>query len=140
MKAVKKVMEMLSSFLNMQDFVRAAYMFGSVAEGRQGPMSDIDVAVFMDKKLGKKERSKKKIFLINKICSILKTDNVDLVVMNDASLLLNYNIIKQGKVLKTGKERVFLETRLMCDYLDRKFYDDMYARASLDRVAREGIA
>lgn len=139
MKTAGKRVEKLRNFLNRQAFVSVAYIFGSLAQGRGGPLSDIDIAVFMDKKLSKKERSKKEIFLINEISSILNTDNFDLVVMNDAPLLLNYNIIKTGKILKSGKERVALETKLMSDYLDRKFYDEMYTRLSLNRTAKEGI-
>jgi len=37
--------------------------------------------------------------LINSISSILKTDKLDVVVMNKAPLLLNYNIIKEGRIL-----------------------------------------
>jgi len=137
---MKMLMQKLINFMKKQDFVSVAYVFGSTAEGRRGPLSDIDIAVLMKKKLNKKERNKKKMFLIGGISSILKTDNFDLVVMNDAPLLLKHNIIKTGRVLKTGMERTALETVIMSEYLDRKFYDDMYARLSLEKMSKEGIA
>jgi len=140
MKAIGREMKKLSSFLKKRDFVRVAYVFGSVAEGKAGPLSDIDIAVLMDKKLDKKERNEKKIFLIGKISSILKTDNFDFIVMNDVPMLMKFNIIKTGKVLKSGRERVAMETRIMSEYLDRKFYDDMYTKLSLERMSKEGIA
>jgi len=130
----------LKGFLKKQDFVSVAYIFGSAAEGKQGPLSDIDIAVLMDKTLNKKERDRKKIFLIGKISSILKTDNFDLVVMNDAPMLMKYSIIKTGRLLRSGRERVAMETDIMSEYLDRKFYDEMYARMSLERISKEGIA
>ena len=139
-RSMEKTMQKLRNFLKKQDFVSVAYIFGSVAEDRQGPLSDIDIAVLLNKKLNKRERSRKKLFLIGEISSILKTDNFDLVVMNDAPMLLKYNIIKTGRILKPGRERVAMEARLISEYLDRKFYDDMYARLSLERMSKEGIA
>jgi predicted nucleotidyltransferase len=134
-EGLKKV----KAFLGKQDFVRVAYIFGSYAEGRQGPLSDLDFAVLLDNSLSKSEISKKKMFLINGISSVLRNDNFDLVIMNDARLLMRYNIIKQGKVLKSGRERIPMEARIMCDYLDRKYYEDMHANLTLERISREGI-
>jgi len=133
------IVKKLESVFDRHDFVRVAYLFGSAAQGKAGPLSDVDVGVFMDKRLDKKKMNRKKLMLVNEISDALNTDNFDLVVMNDAPLLLNYNIIKNGRVLKPGKERVQLETSLMSRYLDRKFYDDMYIRLSLDRISKEGL-
>lgn len=126
-------------FLKRQGFVRLAYVFGSRAEGRAGPLSDTDIAVLFKEGMGRKEMSAKKLQLINRISSMLKTDNFDLVVMNDAPLSMRSNIIKHGVLLKDGGERVTFETRTMSDYLDRKYYDDMYAEMSVKRIAKEGI-
>ncbi|MBU0530234.1 MAG: nucleotidyltransferase domain-containing protein [Nanoarchaeota archaeon] len=139
MKLSRKHIERLRKLFSKHDFVRVAYIFGSAAEDRQGPLSDIDIAVFMDKGISERKVNERKMMLINEISSVLETDKFDLVVMNDAPLLMNYNIIKNGKVLKSGRERILLETSLMSRYLDRKFYDDMYTRLSLARIAKEGI-
>jgi len=47
----KKVVE----FLSKQKHVKLAYLFGSVAEGKEGKLSDVDLAVFLDESLNKKE-------------------------------------------------------------------------------------
>ncbi len=132
-------MENLKKFLRKKKYVRAAYLFGSMAERRGSQLSDIDIAAFIDDRLGRAERNRRKILLINAISSILKTDRIDLVIMNDSPLMLNYNIVKTGKVLKSGTERVMLETAIMSEYLDRKYYDDLYIKASLARISRMGI-
>lgn len=43
-------------FLSKQERVELAYLFGSVAGGNAGKLSDIDLAVFLDESLSKKER------------------------------------------------------------------------------------
>jgi predicted nucleotidyltransferase len=48
----KRVVE----FLSPQKRVKLAYLFGSVAEGKEGKLSDVDLAVFLDESLSKKER------------------------------------------------------------------------------------
>ena len=35
-------------YLNSLEIVQFAYLFGSMASGRTGPMSDVDIAVFLD--------------------------------------------------------------------------------------------
>jgi predicted nucleotidyltransferase len=136
---ISKNLENLKAFLGRQDFVRVAYIFGSFAEGRQGPLSDMDFAVLLDKSLNRKEMARKKMILLNGISSIMHTDNFDIVIMNEASTLMNFNIINQGKVLKAGRERVPLEMHVMSDYLDRKYYEDLNASITLERISREGI-
>ncbi|MFQ6061249.1 MAG: nucleotidyltransferase domain-containing protein [Thermoplasmata archaeon] len=131
----------LKDFLKRKDYVEVAYLFGSEARGREGPLSDIDIAVFLKESLSPKERYKKKLHLISEISSILKRNDVNLVVINDSPLLLAFNIIKEGSVLKCKKEslRVLLETRIMSRYLDRKFFEDKYVREGMRRIAEKGI-
>jgi len=94
-KMEKKVVE----YLSKQERVKLAYLFGSVAEGKEGKLSDIDLAVFLDESLSKKERFDLQLKLMSEMSSILKTDKVDLIVMNDAPLSLNYEIIKANHPL-----------------------------------------
>ena len=91
--------EEVKGFIEKQECIRVAYPFGSHAEGRVGPLSDIDIAVLLDERLDNQERLDLKLRLINGISSILKTDKLDIVVMNNAPLLLNYNILQKGRVL-----------------------------------------
>ncbi|HJH27442.1 MAG TPA: hypothetical protein C5S37_11955 [Methanophagales archaeon] len=68
----KRVVE----FLSKQKRVKLAYLFGSVAEGKEGKLSDVDLAVFPDESLGKKERFNLQLKLISELTSIIKTDKV----------------------------------------------------------------
>ena len=133
--------EEVKAFIKRQERVRVAYLFGSYAKGKLGPLSDLDIAVLLDGCLDKRESFDLRLRLINGISSILKTDKLDVVVMNNAPLLLNYNIISEGRVLdsKDELERVMFETRILSRYLDRKYYDERHVKMGMKRIAERGI-
>ena len=132
----KRVVE----FLSKQKRVKLAYLFGSVAEGKEGKLSDVDLAVFLDESLSKKERFNLQLKLISELTSILKTDRIDLTVMNNAPLLLKYNIIKHGKILKGDKEtKIKVESGILSDYLDMKYYIDRHTNLAINRIAKRGL-
>ncbi|NMX21371.1 nucleotidyltransferase [ANME-1 cluster archaeon GoMg4] len=135
-KMEKKVVE----FLSKQKRVKLAYLFGSVAKGKEGKLSDIDLAFFLDESLSKKEGFHLQLKLILELTSILKTDKVDLTVMNNAPLLLNYNIIKHGKILKDDIEtKIRVESGILSDYLDMKYYIDRHTNLAIKRIAKRGL-
>ena len=133
----KRVVE----FLSKQERVKLAYLFGSVAEGKEGKLSDVDLAVFLDESLSKLERFRLQLKLISELTSILKTDRIDLVIMNDAPLTLNYEIIKANHPLLVRDEgqKIDFEHRILSCYLDRRYYDKRWAAEFLKKVAERGI-
>jgi predicted nucleotidyltransferase len=133
----KKIVE----FLSEQDNVDLAYLFGSVAEGKEGTLSDIDLAVLLDESLNKTEMFDLQLSLISELVSILRTDKVDLIVMNDASLSLNYEIIRANHPLlaKDEGKRIDFEHGVMSRYLDRRFYEKRWASEFLKKVSERGI-
>ena len=128
-------------FLSKQEHVKLAYLFGSVAEGKQERLSDVDLAVFLDESLSKNERFNLQLKLISDLTGILKTDRVDLVIMNDASLSLNYEIIKANHPLLVREEekKIDLEHGILSRYLDRRYYEKRWAAEFLKKVAERGI-
>ena len=130
----------LLEFLNGQGYIKLAYLFGSVAEGKKGKLSDVDIAVFLDESLNKKEIINLQLKGISGLTSILKTDRVDLSVMNNAPLLLKYNIIRYGKILKDDKEtKIKVESGILSDYLDMKYYIDRHTNLAIKRIAKVGL-
>ena len=128
-------------FLNKQKHVKLAYLFGSVAEGKEGKLSDVDIAVFLDESLSKPERFNLQLKLISGLTSILKTDRVDLVIMNDAPLSLNYEIIKANHplVVRNKREKIEFEHGILFRYLDRRYYEKRWTSEFLKKVAERGI-
>jgi len=130
----------LLEFIRGQEYIKLAYLFGSVAKGKEGKLSDVDIAIFFDESLSKKEIFNLQLKLMSELTSILKTDKIDLIVMNNAPLLLKYNIIKHGKILKDEIEtKVMVESRILSDYLDMKYYIDRHTNLAIKRIAKVGL-
>lgn len=67
--------------------------------------SDWDIAFYI---LPGKDVFEKKLNLVEKITSILKTDGVDNVILNEAAPVLCYQVLKTGKLLFSKDEKVRL--------------------------------
>ncbi|MBI5328823.1 MAG: nucleotidyltransferase domain-containing protein [Deltaproteobacteria bacterium] len=81
------------------DRVVFAYLFGSAAKGETTPLSDIDIAVFINPKF-KDTFFDIRLSLYSEICRALKTNNVDMVLLNTAgNLMLLGDIIRNGIVI-----------------------------------------
>ncbi len=137
----KEVIAKLKKFLEEFEEVKLAYLFGSLAMGKTGKLSDIDIAVLLDDELTPKQRLEIEMELISRISKLLKTEKIDLVVMNEAPLLLKYNIIKSGIVLKSADEalRIRKEAEIISRYLDRKHSEERRAKETIRRIARQGL-
>jgi predicted nucleotidyltransferase len=96
--------------------VKLAYIFGSCARGDTGPLSDVDVAVFLDSRV---DPFAFRLRLMETLSRALRTEHLDLVILNDASPVLRYEVVREGRVIKEDKAaRVEFETRALAEYLD----------------------
>jgi len=130
----------LREFFSRIDNVPLAYLFGSIVRGEASSLSDIDIAVLFKDNLLEKEAFDFQLKLIGDLMSLLKTNNVDLVVLNDSPLLLTYNVIRNGIILKSNEPlRVRFETKIMSRYLDEQYHIKRHARESLKRIAESGF-
>jgi len=114
-----KVVKAILAAVKKYPAVKLAYLFGSRAAGNHGTTSDYDIAIYADG-LDKKKRFDLKLKLIADLSRLLKTDAIDLVMLNDAqSPELKYNIIRNG-ILVCDREpfRVILEPRILNEYFD----------------------
>ena len=89
------ISEISQTVLSAQNEVVFAYLFGSQAFGRPTPYSDIDVAVY----LNCTPDGEKRLEIIGNLVDALKSDDVDLVILNKAPLPLKFRIIKSGRLL-----------------------------------------
>lgn len=131
----------LLEFLDKQEYVKLAYLFGSVAGGKSGKLSDVDIAVFLDESLKRRDMFNLQLKLISELTSILKTDKLDLVIMNDAPLTLNYEIIKANCTIlvRDEEKKIDFEHGILSSYLDRRYYEKRWASEFLKKVAEGGI-
>ncbi len=127
----------IKSFISKQKYIQLCYLFGSSAKGKEGPLSDIDIAFYINPNLNKKELFKKELLLRAKLNNILKTNKIiDVVIMNEAPTTLNFEIIKHGKIVfeRNKDVRIDVETRIMSKYMDRRYYDKRHLSSFFKRI------
>ena len=131
----------LTEYFSSKDSIILAYLFGSTVRGDIGRLSDVDIAVLVDEKISKKNRFDLELKLISEIAALIKKNKIDLIVLNEAPLLLAYNIIKNGSILKSNEtERITFETKILSMYMDEKYYIKRHTEETLKRIAGAGFA
>jgi predicted nucleotidyltransferase len=110
----------LGELFERQPDVIAAYLFGSQARGNAGPLSDVDLAVWLDGHPEPGRRLSRQLALSAEAASLLGTEEVELVVLNGAPPLLAQRVIRDALLLteRTPLARVRLETEAIIRYLD----------------------
>ena len=134
--ALKRLSDSLSKYP-----VIVAYLFGSEAKGERGPLSDIDIAVFIDRGIDRSGRFDLRLRLSSELSGIMNR-MVDLVILNDAPVQLAFEIIKYGELIFCGDKsaRVDVETGIISRYLDRRYYDKRHAELALEKIASRGLS
>ena len=105
----------MTGFLSDNHNIIFAYLFGGLAKHKPNPLSDVDIAVYV-----KDSRRLNYLALFSEITDILGTDEVDLVILNDASTSL------AGRILQNKKNLVDKQPFLRHEYESltlRKFFD-----------------
>lgn len=116
--------------------IKYLYLFGSQARGKTHLRSDFDFAVKFDKKKIE-DAFDAKLKLIGKLSGILKRDDVDVVDMENSGPLLNFNIIKYGKLIycHNKKEQIMDKVKIMQEYFDRQYYHDRHFKQAVEQMA-----
>jgi predicted nucleotidyltransferase len=76
--------------------IQAAYIFGSVAQSRARPDSDIDIAVLLAKVIPAGRALGYRLRLAADLGAALHRSDVQLVILNDAPPLLAHRVLSQG--------------------------------------------
>lgn len=119
--------------------VAAIYLFGSRAGRSAGPRSDVDLAVVLRGTTTADARWRKRLALIGDATQRLRTDAVDVVVLEDAPIVLAHRVLARGRLLgETDPHR----RRAVAEHVMRRYLDEAPLRAVLDaaltRRIREG--
>ena len=109
--------------------IKFAYLFGSQAAGKAGPLSDLDIGVYLDDRVNSLTYRLK---LLEELVRITNNENIEIIVLNTATPLLRYEVIRYNHLLKdNAPRRVIFETEVLRDYLDTSY---------LRRIHRESIS
>jgi uncharacterized protein len=134
-----QLVNVLTGFLMREPDVSMAYLFGSQAQGRAHTLSDVDVAVLFAERLTPEEQSGARLRLMGELMALLRREDVDLVVLNQASLLLRQRVLRDGRLLfaNDDRERVRFAAETYRRYLDCRYMYDILDEAMFARL-REG--
>ena len=122
--------------LFQQHPVQLAYLFGSQATGWTHAESDVDIAVLLEASLTADERFTEQLTLIGALSDLFGTDHVDVVVLNEASPLLAYEVLHTGVLLYCPNDdtRVDFQVRALCAYEDTAPLRNLLAEAMVERL------
>ncbi|MCK8825742.1 type VII toxin-antitoxin system MntA family adenylyltransferase antitoxin [Fuchsiella alkaliacetigena] len=115
----------------------AVYIFGSFIRGTFNQNSDIDLALMLKAELDKMAAFDLKLKVATELEELLGIE-VDTVIFSRADLRLKQQIIKGELIIgKKNKLRVRRESRVVDDYLDMKYFYDLYEQ-NLGKGFRNG--
>lgn len=112
--------------------VKLVYLFGSRARNDAGPLSDFDFAVYADT-TDRSALADVRLKLTNDLTRLLKTDAVDVVMLNSVEQPeLKYAIIKEGRcVYGQAAYKILVEPRIIIEYCDFKTQLQKYGLTSV---------
>lgn len=103
-------------------FIVAAYQFGSTIRGGEGPLSDLDIAILVrdEQTPLAVDLLRVELLLAYELQKQLHVQQVDLITLNRQRLLLQYAILRTGRLIfeTDPKYRIRFVQKVIQDYLD----------------------
>jgi uncharacterized protein YutE (UPF0331/DUF86 family) len=115
-----------------QSPVNAAYLTGSLStRATFGHLTDIDIGILLMDQIKADQFLDYQLYFLSELAKRLESDTIDIVILNQASLLLKLQVIKYGQILfsRNEKQRISFETKAVMDYLDFKKFDEIQNKA-----------
>ncbi len=128
----QKIIKVAKDFLEEENGVLFCYLFGSLACQNHTSKSDVDLAIYLDKKKCP-DFFKKRLDLIAQLSQKLGKE-ADVVILNTAPVFLKYVILKEGELIleKEEEKRFDFELKAMREYFDFKPIMEKYYERTLN--------
>jgi len=132
---IKEHTEQLKQLFSAHGVV-LAYLFGSQAEGKAGPLSDVDVAVLLGPQVPRERWTDTQIDLIGDLTSLFHRNDVDVVILNLATPVLAHEVVRFGQVIYEAEPgaRVDYEVAALRRYVDTAPLRRLQNRRLLERA------
>lgn len=121
---IENIIPELKSYFKKRKEVIFAYIFGSLVQKTANKLSDIDIAIFINKEeINEKDyRYGYQAEILTDLMQELKTDKVDLVILNSAGILIKHRVIYFGKLIycANDRERIRFQVETVNKYMDYK--------------------
>lgn len=127
--------EILKRYFEGKNEVITAYLYGSVAAGKDISNSDVDIALLTEPYKDHVESFKAKVRCQTEISRLIKKD-VDLVFLQEAGELLSFEILKRGEVIyerDRERHRSFRALRLI-QCLDFQFLERRMEKGMIQAI------
>jgi predicted nucleotidyltransferase len=113
-----------------------AYLFGSQAEGKAGPLSDVDIAVLLGPQVTREQWFQVQLDLMGALMSLFHRDDVDVAILNQATPVLAHEVVQSGQILYEARPgiRVEFELATLRRYVDTEPLRRLQDRRLLERV------
>lgn len=130
---VAEITRRIRPVLEADERVRFAYLHGSVSRGDERPDSDVDLAVLTRPRGTLLEDAR----LHDQLAVALGREDVDLLVLDDAPLWLQFRVVA-GRVVfsRDERHRIRFRERVEKEFLDFRPYHDSYLRSMRERARR----
>ena len=130
------IVDKIRSVLFDEDFIVFSILFGSYARGKIFNLSDVDVAIYTNRKLELLEYG----YIISELEAELQKE-VDLIVLNDLfkkNPSLAFEIMKEGKLIFCKDKEKYLEykKRTFLYYMDTEYLRRMVHESIIDKISK----
>lgn len=131
------IIQKLKGYMQAKPEVVFVYLYGSHAKGTANRLSDVDVAIYLDEKAVPKDKLfEVRLAFIGELMSLLQTNEIDVVTLNNASPLLSHQVLKYGILLdcKDQTKKNEYVVRSFNVYIDYKMLMTPHLRKLSERI------
>jgi len=130
----------IKNYLSKQPDVILAYLFGSVARGKADSLSDIVFAVLLEDGLSPETYLERQLQILIDLDQLTK-QNAQVILLNRASPMLAYQVIRDGGLLfeRSREEKANFEVIALKRYFDIKPMLAYFNQALNRRIKEEGL-
>lgn len=135
---INRIIELLRSYFAERAEVVLAFLFGSVARGQVGPLSDIDVAVLLPDAPDADACFDARLTLVGDLMQVLHTNAVDILILNQAPLTLRYAVLRDGVLLYMRDKEAYVtfRVRTLNEYFDFQPLVRMHQRIFFEKIRK----
>lgn len=129
---MRNLIKKLGGFARSHPRILLGYLFGSTVRNERHRGSDYDIALLLDGEPTFEDR----IALISELMRILKTNDVDIVILNHAPPLLRYEVVSDGRLFFRKGEDAANKFEMM---VYREFFDTQHLRDVQNALLKEEL-
>jgi predicted nucleotidyltransferase len=119
--------------------ILAAYLYGSYGTAEQTPLSDVDIAVLLNREV--KDNFHKELKISAEIAEIAGNDDVNVLFLNAAPVLLQFRVIKNGRLLYAREQDELADFQeLVCKLYADYMPDYLEFAREYDQALREAYS